>query len=343
MIKWNKYAWHQKLIVFVFVVAFIIVLPAWTLNSVIKKRNNVIQSKNSNLSTQVATTTKENTLVDEKEGLEVRSPDGEYIAVNELDNNENLKIYITEKWGNKLTPVYCGVFDSWTSDSKKIKIFTNGKCSSFTPDSVYYLTVKGLGENINGKVFSPNDIFVPFKSDFFGEDILDRFSSTTNTSINLNTNNKVTFGPTPNDEIHRTRNPGFAVYINDKKIGEVGGQGLAKIGFSPDGKYFVVRGRSNNGCAGMCQSLSLNIIDVINNKISWTPWPRKDSYVTSKVKILDLLPFSEFFSWEGEHSLRFTFYFVALYGLDYYRITAKEVWEYDIETKMYNLIKTLPE
>jgi len=65
------------------------------------------------------------------------SPDGKYIAVYQSDDQGDTGISLVDSNNKGLTPVYCGVFDSWASDSSYIKILITKSCFRNEVDEEY--------------------------------------------------------------------------------------------------------------------------------------------------------------------------------------------------------------
>ncbi len=150
------------------------------------------------------------------------------------------------------------------------------------------------------------------------------------------TKSVVSFGNTPNDELHRTRNPGFSVYINQEKIGETGGNQISIIGFSPDQKFFVIR--ENGVCGAMCERISLDFVDIANKKLIRTDLPRRSNLTIEGVKFFDITSFPESFSWDGDTVLQFLLSYIGFYSEtgEFYRVSPKEIWNYDIPANSYS-------
>jgi hypothetical protein len=83
------------------------------------------------------------------------SPNGEYIAISASDEQGNSAINITDANGKALTPNYCGFYDSWSSDSTKIKVLLPPECGYGNTNQYYYLDVNGTRKPIEGSTFVP--------------------------------------------------------------------------------------------------------------------------------------------------------------------------------------------
>ncbi len=57
-----------------------------------------------------------------------------------------------------------------------------------------------------------------------------------------------------------------------------------------------------------------------------------------------ITPVIESYEWSNDNSLKVIFYFVGYFNdSKYYRISPKEIWRYDLNTKQYTFLQTLPE
>jgi hypothetical protein len=134
----------------------------------------------------------------------------------------------------------------------------------------------------------------------------------------------------------------YDVLVNKDKVGEIAGQGLISYGFSSDGRYFAFRISST--CGAGCQHLVLRVIDVENRAILFLKPPRDEKFIQNRDNFWDIFPFIESVVWNND-KLKITFFLTGNKKSDgkFYRITPKEVWQYDPVTRGYAFIKTLPE
>jgi hypothetical protein len=84
------------------------------------------------------------------------SPDGNYVAILQSDEQGNSGISITNSNGDALTPTYCGFYDSWNADSKKVKVLLPPECGYSQENEYYYLDINGTREPVEGSTFVPN-------------------------------------------------------------------------------------------------------------------------------------------------------------------------------------------
>jgi hypothetical protein len=145
--------------------------------------------------------------------------------------------------------------------------------------------------------------------------------------------------------IEKARNPGSNLYINDTKVSTVDGQGVLENSFSPDNKYFSFKTRSI--CGAGCENTTLYITYLLDKKSTVVLPPRKQKdYLGDTSKYVDKVakPFIESYSWDKD-ALKITFYFVGVDKVDgkSYRISEKQIWNYNLQTNQYTLIETIPD
>ena len=138
------------------------------------------------------------------------------------------------------------------------------------------------------------------------------------------------------------RDPGSNLYVGQTKVGEVGGIGVVDGSFSPDSKYFAFRTLSI--CGAGCQNTMIHVLDTTNSSLSIVFPPRKDNDFTGDETDLYVEPHIESYSWTNT-GLRITFFFLGKekVGVKAYRVSPKEVWDYNPTTKEYSLVEVLPE
>jgi hypothetical protein len=193
----------------------------------------------------------------------------------------------------------------------------------------------------------------PFAFDEFFEGEISGISSKNFPAFHSSSSDvTVSFGPPPNDEAHRTRNPGIEAYVNGQHVGEISGQGISIIGFSPDERYFAVRARHTLGFSN--QDLAIFVIGVTDGSLLQIDPPgdslhylRTLGYSTKDADVV-----GPFFSaeWDTDNTLKTTYFVVGnIDGMDatgnykMYRVSPIEIWRYDLATKQYTLIETLAE
>jgi hypothetical protein len=137
----------------------------------------------------------------------------------------------------------------------------------------------------------------------------------------------------------QSRNPSYGVFIDENKIGQFSALEISQPVFSADNKYLVFQTRSV--CGAECGDFDLYLVNVLNNQLSNIKPPRnKEDYTGNKSTVDVISPFIDSYEWINSSKLKITFYFVQS---DSYRISQKEVWQYDIKTNQYQLMETLPE
>ena len=129
----------------------------------------------------------------------------------------------------------------------------------------------------------------------------------------------------------RGTNPTFIIYANDKEAGQAGGLGISLASFSPDGKYFAFRTRNVLGCTGICETLSIYVVDLNNLKtisIQSPSFKERDT-IDPDHKYQDFLSFAESYSWGENDNLDIASYAVGFDGKSLYKISPREVRSYN--------------
>lgn len=135
-----------------------------------------------------------------------------------------------------------------------------------------------------------------------------------------------------------SRNPSYGIMLDNQQLGETGGQGFSLISFSPDKKYYAFRSRGTVGCAGTCQDFYIHVVDLMNKKILFIKYPN-NGYDLNNVdfpKTIIMSSNSEYiesYSWETNNVIKLTTFLVSLGPCGENRITPKQVWRHDIQTK----------
>jgi hypothetical protein len=115
---------------------------------------------------------------------------------------------------------------------------------------------------------------------------------------------------------------------------------------SPDNKYFAFRSRVVSGCASACHNFYMYIADLVGKRLTHVSPPRREQeYSGQKESPTEIvMPFIESYTWNTDDSLNVTVALVTTEdGSSYFRISPKEIWRYDLATKQYALVETLPE
>jgi hypothetical protein len=107
--------------------------------------------------------------------------------------------------------------------------------------------------------------------------------------------------------------------------------------FSPDNNYFAVLDTYDDGCAGNCFGFSIPVINLASDTIvTLEPQPAPhDEYIES-------------YTWDGNDAIDVTSYEITYSGgslitnPDYYRVSPKQVWRYDLTTGSSTLISQTP-
>ena len=146
--------------------------------------------------------------------------------------------------------------------------------------------------------------------------------------------------------IAQARNPGSNVYLNNIKIGEVEGWGIVMGSFSSDNKYFAFKTVSI--CGAGCEDYNLHLID-LDNKVMLNVFPpRKEADFggdTSNYQDEIVRPFIESYEWNQPDLLNVVTYFIGQdkENAKTYRVSHKEEWSYNLNSKTYTFIQALPE
>lgn len=215
---------------------------------------------------------------------------------------------------------------------------------------VGYFLIKGRGaeeiSNAQTDITETNQA-VPDKSVQSGNDevyIPSSFGKGTGlytASIKVPNSNTIISFKLVNAEI-KLRNPDFNVFVDSKTAGTVSGQNLGNATFRADGKYTAFQTMST--CGAGCFSFSLYAIDLNTPKVINIPFPKKTTDYTGDLtqyqnKVAQ--PFIDSYIFAGD-KLRIEFFFVATNKNDgkTYKISPKEIWDYNPLTNTYSLVST---
>ncbi len=187
----------------------------------------------------------------------------------------------------------------------------------------------------------PSSTVIHALVDIFGNET--NFTRLTSPFVNTSTKVAISFKKVDTG----TRNLAADIYVDQVKVNgkydEVGGQGESLFSFSPDNKYFAFRTRWQSGCCA--SDFGIYVIDLTAKKIiEINPPQREQDYSGQKESpTQSIFPLIESYGWDNG-ALKITFYFVGFSSDEkYYRISPKEIWRYDLTTKQYTLLETLPE
>ncbi|MBA3789384.1 hypothetical protein H0X32_03245 [Patescibacteria group bacterium] len=164
------------------------------------------------------------------------------------------------------------------------------------------------------------------------------------TFTNSVTKNSVMLTPQPDGG----QNPGYDVLLNGTKVGEFSGYLVSVPAFSPNNAYLAFR--FDNVCGVSCAALSINVTDITSKKVIDIQTPRQMNNPGQNIGPRDIVnPFIESYSWNSDSTINLVSYFVKTNYNDiaktvvYDRISAREVWNYNLVTGKYTLVQTLPE
>lgn len=166
--------------------------------------------------------------------------------------------------------------------------------------------------------------------------------------INPSTQTSISFNSLT-DEAHRGNvGPAYEVLVNQKNVGETWGY-LLEPSFSPDDKYFGFKTHGNRGGGAFAEQVY--VVDIAKSSLISVPRPTNEPrgkiYGSAKAAA-DLSGQIESYTWHGD-AIDLVFYFVVLeyieakHEADYYRVTPKEIWRFDLTTQKYTLLETLSE
>lgn len=155
------------------------------------------------------------------------------------------------------------------------------------------------------------------------------------TLFSTSTNSTITF----NELNLGSRAPDYAVNINGKKVGQFNGYVQFEPELSPNGKYLSLQATSP--CGATCESYEVVVADLTNQTLINVEPP-------ISTKIGEEMPVISSYAWDGDTLKVIAFLVSSSYddttqNLTYFRITPKQVWQYDISTQKYTLIQSLPE
>jgi hypothetical protein len=156
MIKWNKVTWYSRLGA---IILFIGVVPVLTFYVGVQYQLTLSSQQLQTPHSSAQPTASKSVLPSssrKNEGTDsYSSPNGEYTAMTYSNEDGAIETYILDKQGNKITPLYCGAFDSWSPDSSKIKVYIQSECGYTTNEQYYYLTITGTRQTLEGADFTP--------------------------------------------------------------------------------------------------------------------------------------------------------------------------------------------
>ncbi len=159
--------------------------------------------------------------------------------------------------------------------------------------------------------------------------------------INTSTGKTVSFRNASHDQ---TVNGSADLYVNQKKVGEVGGESISMPSFSPNNKYFAFRSQQHLGASE--SDFAIYVINLKDATEAIIRSPREE-YAGDQSRLGHLvMPYIESYAWDGDNAVDITFYFVATgsdEGGKYYRISPEEIWRYDFINKSYILAETVSE
>jgi hypothetical protein len=140
-------------------------------------------------------------------------------------------------------------------------------------------------------------------------------------------------------------NPSYDIYVDNQKVGQGGGIGIAMASFSPDGKYFTFRSRNDLGCAGMCEYFGLYVVDIMKLKSIFIESPSSEENAAIKANYTELFSFIDSYSWISDDHLNITSYTIGFNDNDgrVYRVSPIEIRRYDPTDGSYVLVQTIPE
>ena len=136
------------------------------------------------------------------------------------------------------------------------------------------------------------------------------------------------------------------VYVGTKKAGIVAGRAIAQSVFSSDNQYLALRLVADLGAA----DIEDTFIDIFNLKTATSSVIKSPLRVPNQGptdKFIAVGPYIESISWEASDSLDVVSYAIGFAIIDrnytYYRVSPKQLWRYDLSTRTYTLLETLPE
>lgn len=149
-------------------------------------------------------------------------------------------------------------------------------------------------------------------------------------------NNKIIFKEGDNNM--ESRNLSYDIYVDSYKIGEDEFSEAFDPKFSPKNLYMGFQ------VWGMLGSENpyfyLNIIDIKNKKVFTIQPPHIDTDYEKEDITDSVQPVIEKYSWVDDKTIEFTTFFMKHISN---RVSSRELWRYDIDTRQYLYIETLPE
>jgi hypothetical protein len=126
------------------------------------------------------------------------------------------------------------------------------------------------------------------------------------------------------------------ILVNGQKIGQVSGQNVWVVGFSPDGKYFAFKTLQVSGAF----HTYLHLVALKEKTLSMVQLPRTSQDYTGPRDNprRDIVPFASSYSWNSDNTAKIEFYFISYFDDEkYYRVSPIETWRYDLSKKEYFL------
>lgn len=135
-----------------------------------------------------------------------------------------------------------------------------------------------------------------------------------------------------------TRNPLMAVFENGQKLGEFAGLEVFKPLPSSDGSKAVIRSIST--CGAGCIDPEVYIVDSSAKTVSRvSPARSNHEYTGTDDAVYEIGSIA----WANNSTLRIVGYFANQSSEGYFRVSPQEVWNYNVTTRSYSFVETLPE
>lgn len=130
-------------------------------------------------------------------------------------------------------------------------------------------------------------------------------------------------------------------YINGEEVAQDVPVESTLGGTSPGGTYYAYRSLSHASAASSFIAIQIFNLDTGEHiQISSPPGENVSTYVSDSRSRTwyDVMPYIESYAWENDHSINFVFYYFAWSATE--RVSPREIWNYDLNTKQYTLIST---
>ncbi len=132
----------------------------------------------------------------------------------------------------------------------------------------------------------------------------------------------------------------YNAFINDIKVGKIVGETDIEQCLNNEDDCIVV---DNEVVGAALPNTLVWIIDKDKMSLIWIKLPKGSIYHNNLLEFDDLESerFIEAYEWIDSNILELTAFYVLSMPDGYYRVSPRQIWQYNLQTKEYSLIKTL--